>query len=123
MKSTDRTPANSVSQTSLCCRYSPGSVRTGRLVFVGLRVYTCGCVDYLSLCLCHCPCAVLVFIVTHLLACCVRSPSDVISPRVQDPPAEPPLQVFSAGEDGGVEGSVRLPLQGFVGAEDKQEAS
>lgn len=30
--------------------------------------------------------------------------------------------MLSAGENGGVEGSVRLPLQGFTGAEDKQEA-
>lgn len=30
--------------------------------------------------------------------------------------------MLSAGENGGVEGSVRLPLQGFAGAEDKQEA-
>lgn len=29
--------------------------------------------------------------------------------------------MFSAGENGGVEGSVRLPLQGFTGVEDKQE--
>lgn len=29
--------------------------------------------------------------------------------------------MFSAGENGRVEGSVRLPLQGFTGAEDKQE--
>lgn len=55
-------------------------------------------------------------------ACCICSASDVISTGVQDSPAEPPLQVFSAGKDGGAEGSVRLPLQGFAGAEDKQEA-
>lgn len=30
--------------------------------------------------------------------------------------------MLSAGENGRVEGSVRLPLQGFTGAEDKQEA-
>lgn len=35
MKSTDRTRANSVTQTSLCCRYSPGSVWTNRLVTWG----------------------------------------------------------------------------------------
>lgn len=29
--------------------------------------------------------------------------------------------MFSAGENGRVEGSVRLPLQGFSGVEDKQE--
>lgn len=63
-----------------------------------------------------------VFIITHFFACCVCSPSDVISTRVQDPPAEPALQVFSTGEDGGAEGSVRLSVQGFDGAEDKQEA-
>lgn len=30
--------------------------------------------------------------------------------------------MLSAGENGRVEGSVRLPLQGVTGAEDKQEA-
>lgn len=59
---------------------------------------------------------------THLFAYCMCSPSDVISTGVQDSPAEPPLQVFSTGKDRGVEGSVWLPLQGFAGAEDKQEA-
>lgn len=30
--------------------------------------------------------------------------------------------MLSAGENGRIEGSVRLPLQGFTGTEDKQEA-
>lgn len=47
---------------------------------------------------------------------------DVIGARVPDSPAEPSFQVFSAGEDRGVEGSIRVPLQGFAGAEDEQEA-
>lgn len=59
---------------------------------------------------------------SHHFACCLCSPSDVISTRVPDSPAEPSLQVFSAGKDRGVEGSIRVPLQGFAGAEDKQEA-
>lgn len=104
MKSTDRTPANSVSQTSLCCRYSPGRERMGGLVGVNVHV------------------ALFVFIITHVFSCCVCSPSDVISTRVQDTPAEPPLQVFPTREDRGVEGSVRLHLQGLYGAEDQQEA-
>lgn len=93
MRSTDRTPANSVSLTSLCCRYSPGWVWKGGLCELPESM----CVP-LSMYLC-------ISSLTDLLAC-VYSPSDVISPRVQDPPAEPPLQVFSAGEDRGVEGSV-----------------
>lgn len=60
---------------------------------------------------------------SYSFPCCVWSPSDVISARVQDAPAEPPLQVFSTGEDRGAEGSVRLYLQGLRGAEDQQETS
>lgn len=71
---------------------------------VGLHVYTSSRVGFLSLC--HCPCAVFVFNLTHIFAYCMCSPSDVISTGVQDSPAEPPLQVFSTGKDRGVEGSV-----------------
>lgn len=63
------------------------------------------------------------FNTTHVFTCHVFSPIDVVSARVQDSPAEPPLQVLSPGEDRGVEGSIRLPLQGFARAQDEQEAS
>lgn len=53
---------------------------------------------------------------------CAHPPSDVIGAGVPDSPAEPSLQVFSAGKDRGVEGSIRVPLQGFAGTEDEQEA-
>lgn len=53
---------------------------------------------------------------------CVCPPLDVIGARVPDSPAEPSFQVFSTGKDRGVEGSIRVPLQGFAGAEDEQEA-
>lgn len=71
---------------------------------VGSHASASSSVDYLRLC--HCPCALLVFNVTHLFAYCVCSPSDVISTGVQDSPAEPPLQVFSTGKDRGVEGGI-----------------
>lgn len=82
-----------------------------------LQVKWDGRVDYLSLC-----CICVDHHSLYLLIACVCSPLDVISTRVQDPPAVSPLQVFSAGEDGGVKGIVRMPLQGFIGAEDQQEA-
>lgn len=53
---------------------------------------------------------------------CFPAPADADGARVQNPPAEPPLQDHPAGEDGGDEGRVRLHLQGLRGAEGQQEA-
>ena len=80
-------------------------------------------VGYLRLC--HCTFATFAFIIAHFSLCCAICfcfPQDVIGTRIQGPSAEPPLQVFSTGEDRGAEGSIRLYLQGLLGAEDQQEA-
>lgn len=110
MKSTDRIPANSASQTSLCCRYSQSEFLFTHNWLHGL--------DTLSVC----PCPSAVFADHSFVICCVCSQSDAISTRVQDPLAEPPLQVFSAREGRRVERILRVPVQSFIGAEDKQEA-